>query len=154
MVELLVCILCGCLYSVTALTTYSTAVSRSSMHSLSSADIALSRRTGISKWEARRTSRLSSLPTLLELRGGLSPFTNDFLVSVALLGEVYIWLKFWTTLAVKNVLPSVITRKIIHTGSAPLFIMHWPLYSQTEYAPLIASVIPLLQIARYGVHFL
>lgn len=99
----------------------------------------------------RQTTSLQSLETLLALRGGgiSLPLPNDLVVSVALVGEVYIWLKFWTTLAVQGYLPSTLTRKIIHAGSAPLFMLHWPLYSDTPYSALVAGVIPLLQIARY-----
>jgi hypothetical protein len=91
----------------------------------------------------------TTVNSLLTLRAGSSSiFPNDIVLSISLIGEVYIWLKFWTYLAKKQILPSKLTRKIIHTGSAPLFILHWPFYAQTAIAPYIATIIPLLQIAR------
>lgn len=94
---------------------------------------------------------LRSIESVLDLRAGsFSPFlTNDAALTVSLVIEVFIWLKLWTTLAGKGVLPSTLTRKIIHSGSAPLFMMHWPLYADTSFAPFVASIIPLLQILRY-----
>lgn len=92
---------------------------------------------------------LKSIESVLDLRAGSYPLlTNDAALTVSLVFEVFIWLKLWTTLASKGMLPSTLTRKIIHSGSAPLFMMHWPLYADTSFAPLLASIIPLLQILR------
>lgn len=93
---------------------------------------------------AAKTS-LSGLPLPL---AGKHPLLNDIIVSLVLAAEVTIWLRFWTRVAQRNILPSVVTRKIIHTGSAPLFVMHWPLFSQARHAPYIAACIPALQVLR------
>ena len=77
-----------------------------------------------------------------------SPIISDTLLTAVILSETVLWLKIWTTLAKNNILPSTITRKIIHSGSAPLFILHWPLYSAAPSAKLLAATIPLLQIIR------
>lgn len=96
---------------------------------------------------------LYSFPLPLDLdvlSAGLSsrPIISDILLTTVILSETVLWLKIWTTLAKKNILPSTITRKIIHSGSAPLFILHWPLYSAAPSAKLLAATIPLLQIIR------
>jgi hypothetical protein len=96
---------------------------------------------------------LNSLPLPLDwdlLSASLSsrPIISDSLLTTVILSETILWLKIWTTLAKNNVLPSTITRKIIHSGSAPLFILHWPLYSAAPSAKLLAATIPLLQIFR------
>lgn len=93
---------------------------------------------------AAKTS-LSGLPLPL---AGKHPLFNDVIVSLALAAEVTVWLRFWTGVAQRNILPSVVTRKIIHTGSAPLFVMHWPLFSQARHAPYVAACIPALQVLR------
>jgi hypothetical protein len=80
---------------------------------------------------------------LATLRGG---YLNDASVSVLVLGESILWLKIWTTVAKEGLLDSKITRKIIHSGSAPLFMAHWPLYSAAPGARLFAAMIPLLQV--------
>lgn len=81
------------------------------------------------------------------LRGGSIP-VHDVSVSLLVLGESLVWLKVWTTLAKEGVLDSKVTRKIIHSGSAPLFIAHWPLYSASPSAKYIAAIVPLLQVIR------
>lgn len=84
------------------------------------------------------------------LRGGNLP-VHDLTVSLVVLGESLVWLKVWTTLAKEGILDSKITRKIIHSGSAPLFMAHWPLYSPSPSAKYIAAAVPLLQVIRYVV---
>ncbi|KAJ1439345.1 hypothetical protein B484DRAFT_391834 [Ochromonadaceae sp. CCMP2298] len=79
------------------------------------------------------------------LRGG---YLNDASVSMLVLGESVLWLKIWTTVAKEGLLDSKITRKIIHSGSAPLFMAHWPLYSAAPGARLFAALVPLLQVVR------
>lgn len=87
---------------------------------------------------------------ITKIRGGsLENFpVHDVSVSLLVLGESIIWLKVWTTLAAKGLLDSKVTRKIIHTGSAPLFIAHWPLYSSSWSAKYLAATVPLIQIIR------
>jgi len=81
------------------------------------------------------------------LRGGASTF-HDLSISALATVESIVWLKAWTTLAKEKILDSKITRKIIHAGSAPLFIAHWPLYSRSPGAKYLAAVVPLLQVIR------
>lgn len=76
-----------------------------------------------------------------------NPIAFDGALSIVIVSETIIWLKIWTTLASKGILPSTLTRKIIHSGSVPLFVMHWPLYS-SPFARYFAAFIPLLQIFR------
>lgn len=102
-----------------------------------------------------------SLHHALILRGGnrchwlqtslsaVSPLQQDFLLTTAVVGETMIWLKLWTWIAKKGLLSSLITRKIIHSFSAPLFLLHWPFFhAGNPRAALVASVIPLLQIIK------
>lgn len=86
---------------------------------------------------------------VLKVRAGaLSPAVRDAAVSVVVAGESMIWLKLWSTLASNGALDSKLTRKIIHTGSAPLFIAHWPLYSHLPSAKYFAAAVPFLQTLR------
>ena len=84
---------------------------------------------------------------LMALRAG---YVEDLAISVMVIGESLLWLKIWTYCAEKKFLEPNLTRKIIHTGSAPLFIFHWPLYSSLLYSKFIAAAIPLIQIIRYN----
>eukprot|EP01038_Epipyxis_sp_PR26KG_P006217 gene6217-8569_t len=74
--------------------------------------------------------------------------SQNTIVSIAVIGAVYIWLKVWTTLASNGILAPNLTRKIIHSGSAPLFLLMWPLYSKTSHANIVAAIIPIMQVIR------
>lgn len=94
------------------------------------------------------SSRRTHRAMIIQLRGGLSPYLHDAAVSTLITGESLLWLKLWTTLAARGVVASTVTRKIIHATCAPLFILHWPLYSDLPTASLFAATIPLLQLLR------
>mmetsp|Transcript_188 Transcript_188/g.798 ORF Transcript_188/g.798 Transcript_188/m.798 type:complete len:352 (+) Transcript_188:79-1134(+) len=79
---------------------------------------------------------------------GLGPGANDVVVAMATTGAALLWLRFWQTLAAKGVLDPKISRKIIHCGSAPLFLALWPLYSDSQMARIFAAAVPLVQIAK------
>jgi dolichol kinase len=89
--------------------------------------------------------------TASTLRAGASidPMLRDAAVSALVASESFVWLKLWGALASSGVLDSKLTRKIIHTGSAPLFIAHWPLYSSAPSAKYLAVAVPLLQTIRF-----
>lgn len=40
-------------------------------------------------------------------------------------------------------LPSTLSRKIIHTGTGPLFVLCWPLFSEASDARYLAAIVPL-----------
>lgn len=96
-----------------------------------------------------RVTPIAKTPSLesLNFRGGEIPL-HDLSVSAVVMGLSSIWLKAWTTLAKTGILESTLTRKIIHCGSAPLFIAQWPLYSSSPYARYYAALIPLFQLGR------
>ena len=78
----------------------------------------------------------------------LNPVLRDVTCSVvAALGAI-VWLKIWTTLASKDLIDPRLSRKIIHCGSGPLFLMAWPFYSAESSARLIAAVVPAINIVR------
>mmetsp|Transcript_32283 Transcript_32283/g.30778 ORF Transcript_32283/g.30778 Transcript_32283/m.30778 type:complete len:301 (-) Transcript_32283:582-1484(-) len=79
----------------------------------------------------------------------ISPISQDVLSSCVALGGATVWLKIWLTLAKNGKVDSRLSRKIIHCGSAPLFICLWPLYSSNGLSSrAIAAFIPLVQIIR------
>lgn len=61
-------------------------------------------------------------------------------------GAAGVWLKLWTTLATAGKVDSKDSRKIIHCGSGPLFLLCWPFFSPDPSARLFAAAVPLLQI--------
>jgi hypothetical protein len=79
----------------------------------------------------------------------ISPISQDILSSCVALGGATVWLKIWLSLAKNGKIDSRLSRKIIHCGSAPLFICLWPLYSSNGLSSrAIAAFIPLVQIIR------
>ncbi len=57
-----------------------------------------------------------------------------------------LWLKIWTTLATSGKVDSKDSRKLIHCGSGPLFMLCWPFFSADPSARFYAAAVPLLQI--------
>ncbi len=96
--------------------------------------------------------------SLLQQEFPITGLLRDANLSLFLIVETIIWLKMWALVVVMGWMPSTLTRKIIHTLSAPLFMFHWPFF--TNYEPLsssrckiglqrlIVAVVPFLQIAK------
>lgn len=77
----------------------------------------------------------------------IAAIPKDLSISVAVMAETYVFLKFFTGLATKG-MPVELSRKLIHTLSGPVVIAHWPLFSLASDAKYYAALIPLLQIGR------
>lgn len=95
----------------------------------------------------------SSIPlqlVALDLTSGITnTVVQDSAVALGSAGLAYGWLKIWIQLATKGVMSPLLSRKIIHCTSAPLFILTWPFYSSDSLiCRLIASIVPLLQVIR------
>jgi len=67
-------------------------------------------------------------------------------VITAILASVFV--KAISFMASKGILEPRDSRKIIHTLSAPLFILFWPIFSSMEGARFFAAVVPLVQFVR------
>jgi len=79
----------------------------------------------------------------------LSPLAQDVASSVFSIGASTAWLQIWITLAKSGKIDTKLSRKIIHTGSAPLFACLWPLYSSGDLpSRAVASLVPLAQLIR------
>jgi len=65
---------------------------------------------------------------------------------LALLAKV--WVAFWGTLAKTGTLQPTLTRKLIHAGTGPLFVMGWPFFSDGPTAVLAACAVPVINLAR------
>ena len=59
-----------------------------------------------------------------------------------------IWVKIWTNAKKDGIIPSILSRKIIHTTSAPLFLFVWPLYSSSNFAQYFATIVPILNAVK------
>jgi dolichol kinase len=66
-----------------------------------------------------------------------------------------VWLKLWTMLAARGAVDPKLSRKIVHSGSAPLFMLTWPFFSDQPEARFVAALVPTafmcrLLLARQG----
>jgi hypothetical protein len=131
----------------------STALCASS-HNLDEHDTAVSTSTSSSKstlFAAFSTYFATTL--ILAKMEFIGPYTDGLILrdtGAALLSTILalIFVKSITTLASKNILQPRDSRKIIHSLSAPLFMVVWPLFSDLWGARLFAASVPFLQGVR------
>ena len=107
-------------------------------------------RVASSALSARNGPPTLSLAALLPAVIGeaLPPLALDAASSLGLAVLATAWVKFITTLAVNGTLQPSVSRKLIHTTSAPIFLLCWPLFSESPEARLLAAIVPSLQIAK------
>jgi phytol kinase len=96
---------------------------------------------------------IGSLSTVaLAAKGGLLGYYPDATILQDLGGAVlcgvlgFLYVKLITWLASKDILKPRDSRKLIHTGSAPLYMVFWPLFSPN--GRFFAACIPLINAAR------
>ena len=94
--------------------------------------------------EDSRTSLRNSLVYLTDL----SPVANNVACTVLGATAAVLWLQMWITLAREGKMDSKLSRKIIHSGSAPLYLVLFPLFSDGAYPNLFAASVPLSQLIR------
>jgi len=73
---------------------------------------------------------------------------RDTACAVVLAVAAKVWVKLWSWLASSGKLPSTLTRKLIHAGTGPLFVLGWPLFSDAPTAVLFACAVPVINLAR------
>eukprot|EP00568_Trieres_chinensis_P000648 CAMPEP_0183296656 /NCGR_PEP_ID=MMETSP0160_2-20130417/4109_1 /TAXON_ID=2839 ORGANISM="Odontella Sinensis, Strain Grunow 1884" /NCGR_SAMPLE_ID=MMETSP0160_2 /ASSEMBLY_ACC=CAM_ASM_000250 /LENGTH=402 /DNA_ID=CAMNT_0025458289 /DNA_START=23 /DNA_END=1231 /DNA_ORIENTATION=- len=84
---------------------------------------------------------------------GFAPYSSELIIrdvgaTVLTLSLAYAFVKSITFLAKRGILESRDSRKVIHTLSAPLFILFWPLFSDAVGASAFGAIVPLLNGAR------
>lgn len=75
----------------------------------------------------------SSLPTGVQ----------DLIATVVTFAVALAWLRIIDTLAHRGLIESRLSRKIIHIGTGPLFLLCWPLFSGEPWARFAAALVPL-----------
>ena len=70
---------------------------------------------------------------------------QDVMATILITILAYIEVKIITKLTTNGVLQPNDSRKIIHTLSAPLFMIFWPIYTNVWGARIFASIIPFIQ---------
>ncbi|KAJ1637332.1 hypothetical protein T492DRAFT_952769 [Pavlovales sp. CCMP2436] len=78
----------------------------------------------------------------------LPPLVRDAACAGACLAGALAWIGLWTQLARSGAVSSTLSRKMVHVGSAPLFVLVWPFFSSAASARLLASAVPALNAVR------
>lgn len=80
------------------------------------------------------------------LLGTVQPL-DVYVTLCALIGSTAV-VKTFDSLAERDLIEKNLSRKLIHTTCGPLFVLSWLFYTQSEYARLLAAVIPFVNGLR------
>lgn len=78
---------------------------------------------------------------------------NNWIALVVTMAIALIWLRINDFFAHKGWISSALSRKIIHVGTGPIFVLCWLLFNDAPSAPCLAAIVPLgitLQFALVG----
>lgn len=74
---------------------------------------------------------------------------NNFLAFIATFLAAVIWLRLNDFAAHRGWISSWLSRKFIHIGTGPLFVICWVLFNETYSSRLLAAIIPLLITTQF-----
>jgi phytol kinase len=77
------------------------------------------------------------------------PLLNDLLATVITFAAALAWLRLLDLLAHRGLLEARLSRKIIHIGTGPLFVVCWLLFSPAAHARWLAALVPLAITAQF-----
>jgi len=73
-----------------------------------------------------------------------STLLQDAIATVLTLAIALLWLAFVNQLASQGWIQPTLSRKIIHIGTGPLFVLCWPFFSEAAQARYLAALVPFL----------
>lgn len=68
---------------------------------------------------------------------------NNFIALVITFAVALAWLRINDFAAHRGWIDSQLSRKIIHMGTGPLFVLCWPLFTNSPYSRYLAALVPL-----------
>lgn len=74
---------------------------------------------------------------------------QDIFAAIITFVTAIAWLRLMDLLASRGVVEQKLSRKIIHTGTGPLFVLCWILFSPSDAARFLAALVPLLITAQF-----
>jgi len=95
-----------------------------------------------------------AVASLASLAAGVGPLVGvptwafDATCSVLLVIASVAWIKICNLLSGSGITSPYISRKLVHMGSGPLFILCWPLFSTTPSGQAAAIAVPVLSVIR------
>jgi phytol kinase len=75
---------------------------------------------------------------------------NNWLALLITFSLALIWLRVNDFAAHRGWISSRFSRKIIHIGTGPLYVLCWPLFTNTPFAPFLASLVPLAFTVQFA----
>jgi len=91
---------------------------------------------------------LAAAAGLLAPLDALPLAARDPLCTLVLVVSSVAWIKICNALAGSGLTSQYISRKLVHMGSGPLFVLCWPLFSSTQSGQIAACAVPVLSILR------
>lgn len=76
------------------------------------------------------------------LHNNIAAFVITLILAVA-------WLRFVGMAVLKKWIPSSISRKVIHIGTGPLFVLCWMLFDSNSNGRFLAAIVPLISTVQY-----
>jgi phytol kinase len=74
---------------------------------------------------------------------------HDAIAALITLFLALLWLRMMDAIAHRGWLTPQLSRKIIHIGTGPLFVLCWPLFSNTSSARFFAALVPLIITVQF-----
>ena len=78
----------------------------------------------------------------------LTAWPRDASMTIFLACASVVWIKGCNYLATSGAISAALSRKLVHMGSGPLFVLFWPLFSTTASAQFAAIAVPCISIIR------
>jgi phytol kinase len=85
----------------------------------------------------------------------LDPFFSnkllqDIVATIITFALALTWLRLMDALAHRNLIEQKLSRKLIHIGTGPLFVLCWNLFSAQPYARWLAALVPLAITVQFA----
>jgi phytol kinase len=75
---------------------------------------------------------------------------NNFAAFIITLVMAFSWLRFVGFAVRRNWIPNNVSRKVIHIGTGPLFVLCWLLFDPGKEARFLAVIVPLASTMQFG----
>jgi phytol kinase len=84
------------------------------------------------------------------LKGIITLINNPWLAGLITLIICLLWMRVNNLVAKKNIISSSVSRKIIHIGTGPVFLVCWLLFPEQPMSRYLAAVVPFLIVLQLG----
>ena len=75
---------------------------------------------------------------------------QDIVATIITFAAALTWLRLMDALAHRELIEQKLSRKLIHIGTGPLFVLCWNLFSAQPYARWLAALVPLAITAQFA----